>query len=258
MLTLTDEQLDALLAQDVPCGDLTTEVLDIGEIPARMSLRARDPMVLSSAEEAARLVELSGGTILMKLTSGTRLEAGQVFLEVEGPAAALHRAWKVAQTLVEYSAGIATRADHLVKAARSTNPTIAVACTRKNFPGTKEISIKAVMAGGASIHRLGLSETFLAFANHRRLLKEPVEQWVACAKAQIPEKKVAVETDNVKDAEALARAGAEVLQLDKMPVADVAEVVALVKRLGFSCLVAATAGSTRTMPQTMPPRAVRC
>ncbi|WP_321333741.1 ModD protein [Breoghania sp.] len=242
MILLNDEHLTRLLAQDVPCGDLTTDVLGIEDIPARMTFRARDRMVACACEEAARMVELSGGEVLSFVPSGTAVEPGELFWEVEGTAGALHLAWKLALTLVEYSSGIATRANRLVVAARAGNPDIVVGCTRKNFPGTKEISIKAVLAGGATVHRLGLSETFLVFDNHRRFLKGPVESWVAHAKAQIPEKKICIETDTVEEAIRLARAGADVLQLDKMPVADVAEAVARIRELGLSCVLAATGG----------------
>ena len=99
-----------------------------------------------------------------------RIAAGTVFLEGRGPAAGIHLAWKVSQTLVEYASGIATRTRRIVEAARAEAPDIAVACTRKNFPGTKEISVKAVLAGGAQMHRLGLSETLLVFPEHATFL----------------------------------------------------------------------------------------
>ncbi|MEI2384947.1 ModD protein [Breoghania sp. JC706] len=242
MITLSDAELDALVAQDVPMGDLTTDILGIGAEPARMTFTARDETVLCGSEEAARMIELADGRVLSFAASGTRVAPGTVFLEAEGSAASLHRTWKVAMTLVEYASGIATRAGRLVAAARSANPDIGVACTRKNFPGTKAISVKAVMAGGASIHRLGLSETVLVFPNHTAFLSAPLEAWVARAKAQAAEKKLMVEADEVEEAEALARAGVDVLQLDKMPVAAVAEVVARVKRLGLSTVVTATGG----------------
>ena len=242
MITLTDAELDALVAQDVPCGDLTTEVLAIGAMPARMTFKARDETVLCATEEAVRMIERAGGTVVSAIASGTKVAAGTVFIEAEGPAGALHQTWKVAQTLIEYSSGIATRAARLVAAARVGNPDIVVACTRKNFPGTKAISVKAVRAGGATMHRLGLSETMLVFPNHLAFLTEPLEAWVARAKARVAEKKLMVESEDIDDAEALARAGVDVVQLDKMPVEAVAEVVARVKRLGLSTVVTATGG----------------
>lgn len=58
----------------------------------------------------------------------------------------------------------------MVKAARSVNPDVAVVTTRKSFPGAKRIAIKAIIAGGALPHRLGLSETILPFKQHTAFL----------------------------------------------------------------------------------------
>ena len=55
----------------------------------------------------------------------------------------------------------------IVDAAKQAKPDIVVACTRKSLPGTRSLSIKAILCGGAVPHRLGLSETILVFAQHR-------------------------------------------------------------------------------------------
>ncbi|PWC36372.1 ModD protein [Azospirillum sp. TSO35-2] len=209
---LPDAALDALLAQDVPYGDLTTDLLGIGDRPARMRFAARGAMVLSGTEEAARLIVKAGGQIDSVAPSGTGLEAGAVFLESHGPAGALHRAWKMAQTLTEYASGIATRARRIVDAA----PGVTVACTRKNFPGAKDLSVKAVQAGGAVMHRLGLSETLLVFPEHRAFLAAPPESWLAELRRKAPEKKIVVEVGSIDEAVAVARAGADVIQLEKL------------------------------------------
>ena len=173
MMILSDASLDALLADDAPYGDLTTQALGIGQRPGRIAFAARGDMVLCCAEEAERKLTLSGARPVRRRASGDRLAAGEVFLEAEGPAAALLRAWKVSQTLVEYASGIATATRRIVDAARIVRPDIAVACTRKNFPGTKAVAVKAVLAGGAQMHRLGLSETLLVFPEHRAFLDGP-------------------------------------------------------------------------------------
>ncbi|KAA0592008.1 molybdenum transport protein [Azospirillum lipoferum] len=210
---LPDAALDALLAQDVPYGDLTTDSLGIAGRPARMSFAARGAMVLAGTEAAARLVEKAGGRVLRVQPSGTAVDPGVVFLEADGPAGSLHRAWKVAQTLVEYASGIATRARRIVEAA----PGVTVACTRKNFPGSKDLSVKAVQAGGAVMHRLGLSETLLVFPEHRAFLGDSPEVWIAALRRKAPEKKIVVEVGSVEEAVAFARAGADVIQLEKLP-----------------------------------------
>ncbi len=240
MIVLSDSALDALLAQDVPYGDLTTDSLGIADQPARMRFAARAAMVLAGSEEAARLVEKAGGRVTRVSPSGTSLEAGAVFLEADGPAGALHRAWKVAQTLTEYASGIASRARRIVDA----TPGVTVACTRKNFPGAKDLSVKAVIAGGAVMHRLGLSETLLVFPEHRAFLPGPPEDWIAALRRKAPEKKIVVEAGSVEEAVALAKAGADVIQLEKLPPEAAAAVIAATRALTPPPVVAPAGGVT--------------
>jgi molybdenum transport protein len=103
--------------------------------------------------------------------------------------------------LFEIAGGIATTAKAIVDAARSVNPAVSVACTRKCTPGAKALSIKAIMAGGAVPHRLGLSETVLVFSQHRAFLKnEPIAAIIKRLRQQIPEKKIVVEADTLAEA----------------------------------------------------------
>ncbi len=92
---------------------------------------------------------------------------------------------------------------------------VPVACTRKNAPGTKALSIKAIKAGGAIVHRLGLSETLLVFAEHRLFLDEPPSATIARLRNRQPEKKIVVEVVSADEALTWARAGVDVLQLEK-------------------------------------------
>lgn len=220
--TLADGALDALLADDAPQGDATTFALGIGEKAGRMVFRARQDMVLCGSEEARRLGELRGLRASgLFAASGTRLQVGDLILTLDGPAASLHAVWKTAQTLMEYLSGIASATADIVTAARRANAEIGIACTRKNFPGTKAAAIKAVLCGGASPHRLGLSETLLVFAEHRTFLdNEAPADTVLRLRRQWPERAVVVEVGSEDEALHWSGAGADILQLEKLsPVA---------------------------------------
>lgn len=223
--TLPDHALEALLYDDAPCGDATTFALGVGGQPGRLEFRARQPMTVCGVEEARRMGELRGlaveGTVK---GSGSRLAAGELFLTLRGEAAALHQVWKTAQTLMEYLSGIATCAADLLAAGQAADPGAALVCTRKNFPGTKAASLKAVLCAGASPHRLNLSETLLLFAEHRAFLgDEAPAATVGRLRQQWPERSVVVEVGNVAEALRWAEAGADILQLEKLPPAVVAE-----------------------------------
>ena len=211
MQVLSDHQLSALLSEDVPFGDLTTRVLGIGGQAATIEFSARQAMTVAASEEAARMLALAGATSTCVAASGSVLQPGQLIVQACGLACDLHRAWKAVQTLVEWASGIATATASIVAAAHG----VPVACTRKCVPGTKALSVKAVLAGGAGMHRLGLSETLLVFAEHRLFLRESPAQTVARLRCSQPEKKIVVEVADIAQALVWATAGADVLQLEK-------------------------------------------
>lgn len=216
---LPDTYLDNLLQEDAPCGDATSFGLGIGQQLGRLVFRARYEMVVCASEEARRMGELRGLTSIGEvIPSGTRLPAGAEILTLEGDAAALHMVWKTAQTLMEYLSGIATCAADLIVAARRANPAASVVCTRKNFPGTKQAAMKAVLCAGASPHRLSLSETLLIFAEHRAFLgDEAPAATIARLRRQWPERAIVVELGDIEAARLWLEAGVDIVQLEKMP-----------------------------------------
>jgi molybdenum transport protein len=219
--------LEELLADDVPYGDLTTEALGIGAMPGTMQFTARDRMVLALAEDAAAIVELAGCRVELFASSGSLLEPGSPILTAHGPASALLRSWKVAQTLIEIWSGVATEAQAIVAAATAVAPRIAVACTRKNVPGTKRFAVAAVKAGGATMHRLGLSETVLVFPEHRAFLgREPFVGMVERLRQAAPEKKLIAEVTTLEAAIVAASVGFDVIQAEKFTPDEIVSLVA--------------------------------
>ncbi|MDR3437287.1 ModD protein [Telmatospirillum sp.] len=241
MLRLSDSVLEQLLNEDVPFGDLTSTALAIGERSGRMRFVARTAQVLCCVEEAVRLIELAGGQARAECRTGAQVAAGTWILEAEGAAGALLAAWKVAQNLIEATSGIATAVRALVAAAERGGGAV-IACTRKNFPGTKLLAIKAVQAGGGVPHRLGLSDSILMFPEHRVFLQENLADAVARLRSGYPEKKVVAEVNTPEEALALAQAGIDVVQLEKFPPEQVAVVVQSFASLDRPPLVAAAGG----------------
>jgi len=240
---LPDAVLAELLADDVRLGDLTTHLLGIGSYPARMTFAARDPLIVAGAEEAARIIEMTGASVILHAGSGAALAAGAPILAASGSAAALHRSWKVAQTLIEIASGIASQTRRIVEAAQAVRPDIAIACTRKTMPGAKLLSIKAIMAGGATPHRLGLSETILVFEEHRGFLgNSSPEEIVRRLRRGAPEKKIVIEVATPAAASRWAEAGADVIQAEKFSIPEISTTIEGFRRAGFATLLAAAGG----------------
>ncbi|MFN3886489.1 MAG: ModD protein [Aquabacterium sp.] len=212
---LSDVVLQALLHEDAPYGDLTTDSLGLPDVPGRVVFAARQPMTVCGSEEAVRLFQLCGAQAHVSTPTGRHVLAGTELLAAHGPVPGLLLAWKVAQTLVEYGSGIASAVARIVTVLRAAGHAQQVACTRKAFPGTRALAAKAVHAGGGVMHRLGLSETVLLFPEHRLFVDHSVDDTVGRLRKLQPEKRVVAEVGSMEEALALAEAGADVLQLER-------------------------------------------
>ncbi|MCK8784862.1 ModD protein [Roseomonas sp. NAR14] len=244
LFLLPDARLQAMLQEDAPYGDMTTQGLGIGGLRGLAFLRAGADMTVCCAEEAERLFLLAGcDTVQRPVASGQALAKGDLVLVAEGDAAALQIAVRTAQVLVEVSSGVATRARRILLAARQANPGIAVACTRKHLPGTKDAMLKAAMAAGCTPHRFGLSESMLVFAHHRVFLgDEAARGWIGRLRAAQPERRIVVEAETTAEALLLAEAGADSIQLDHMTPEQVAETVRALERLAHRPAIVVTGG----------------
>jgi len=253
MILLSDQELETLLSEDVPYGDLTTKTLGIDTQHARITFATRDrPLVASCTEEAVRLCGLYGLEIDGFIKSGTLIPPKSVFLEAHGEAGNVHRIWKSVQNLLDYAGGIATYTREAVLLARSVNPDIVIATTRKTTPFTKKIAIKAVESGGGVAHRLGLSESILVFDYHRVFFPTDEAFATALHKAKItnPEKKIVIEAETLEEGLKFASMGADILQLEKMPLTKLSDTVRSIREQFPHITLIATGGiSTKNIAE---------
>ena len=243
-MRLSEADIDCLLEEDARFGDLTVRALAIGDKPGQMIFTARRDLVLCGSDEASRLLSRLGASIIFAAQTGACVEKGALVFEAVGTAAALHAGWKTAQTIVEWASGVATLTHEIVAAARFVAPRIAVVCTRKSVPFTRQLSLKAVIAGGAEYHRLGLSDTIMLFDEHRLFLKAPedLKATIKKLKEHAPERAVMAEVKSEADAFRAAEAMADVVQLEKFEPDAVARVVLGIKKRRDGRPVIAAAG----------------
>jgi len=242
---LDDELLRLWLQEDAPHGDLTSRSLGLQAEPAALVFCARRAMRVALIEEAARLFELCGAQAQVLVPSGADAAPATELLRAQGQAGALLLAWKVAQTGVEVASGMASEAARIIALLRAAGHPQALACTRKTPPGQRALARRAVTAGGAVMHRLGLSESLLVFPEHR--LYVPPQDWparLAALRQAQPEKRLVVEVGSLPDALATAQAGAEVLQLERFTPDQLAALRTALAELGLRPLLAPAGGVT--------------
>ncbi|MGE4295507.1 MAG: ModD protein [Campylobacterales bacterium] len=238
-----DATLSAWLKEDAPEGDLTTRLLGIGPLGARMIYRARAPMIACGMAEVARMAELLGAKALWSAAEGISLQRGDTLLSIGGNASALHLLWRVGLGVLERACAVATATRKMVDAAKDVNESATVLTTRKHPPGLKPLMLKAVITGGANPHRLGLSESILVFAQHRAFLDtKTLQQRIGLMKQQEPQKRIAAEAHNMAECLMLAEAGAEFIQLDKAEPAEFAAIRTRLSQKHAGVILAATGG----------------
>lgn len=241
---IPDSYIDELIASDIPSGiDLTTQVLGIGAAPGRMEYYTRNEALLCGTELATRIFARFGCGVTRMQPSGTLLQPGDVFMEVQGPAAGLHMGWKICLNIFEYYCALATKTRQMVQAVHAVNPLCEVLTTRKLMPGTKPLDVLALTTGGAFPHRLGLSETVLVFDHHLTFFGG-MDAFIAelpQIKAKVCEKKLFVEAD-ARDAARLVEAGVDGVQMDKIPAAELAQLVPQLKAINPRVTLIAAGG----------------
>ena len=217
MMYFTQADIDRLIVEDLPQHDETSRVLGVPDSPGTLVYTARHAGVLAGMAPLRRMAQSLDLRAEPLAADGDALRPGQAVLRLHGTAHALHVAWRQGMNLLEYLGGIASATRRMVDAAREGNPRIQIAGTRKAHPGARKLQHYAVLCGGGMVHRAGLSETILVFAQHRVFLPGlSAAALVARAKAHSPEKFVLLEAEDEDEALAAARAGADGVQLDKM------------------------------------------
>ncbi len=244
MQYIADAEIDRFIKEDVPYIDLTTLALGIGDHQGRMRYFCRENAVICGTEEALRIFAKLGLQAIKHCPSGTLVGPEECFLEAAGRAEDLHLAWKVAQNLLEYCSGVATRTRRLVDRAKGINPGMEIVATRKIFPGTKELAVKAVVAGGGYPHRLGLSETVLVFRQHLNFCGglDGFIEMIDEIKHKTCEKKLIVEVESLEEAVKLCRAGVDGIQFDKVAPSELMSIVGAIRAIDPRMAILAAGG----------------
>ncbi len=246
MIFFSDEELDRLIAEDVPYYDMTTRIAKFGSRIARMQFYTTEPTVICCTEEIMRFFSKLNITPTLMTLSGEYIEKDIKFLEAEGLAKHFHTIWRVSANLLEFASGIATRTRLIVEAAKEVNPNIIVTATRKTIPYTRKIAAKAVLVGGGNLNRLSLSENILLFKNHYNFFGglNGLISRIEAIKSESAGKPIAVEAKTAEDALRLCKLPIDVIQIDNLLPDELAPLVKEIKGNNQSIRIAAAGGIT--------------
>lgn len=222
------KQIDQWLTEDIGCFDLTAQLMVSADATAKFYMNAREPMTVAGIEVAAAVFTryCPECRVDVKVADGQVVDKGAILLVVEGPAQALLTAERTALNIIQRLSGIATQTARYVQAIAHTQARLLD--TRKTTPGLRMLEKHAASCGGALNHRLGLDNGVMLKDNHISVCGS-ISEAVRIARLKVPAlTKIEVECDRLEQVEEALAAGADVIMLDNMSVAQMKTAVTMV------------------------------
>ncbi|MES2390962.1 MAG: carboxylating nicotinate-nucleotide diphosphorylase [Acidobacteriota bacterium] len=208
------------LEEDVPWGDVTTEVLVDAGAQVEARLAAREDGVLCGEDVFTAAMRQRGDvTVEFGVHDGEAFRKGDVLARVSGPARTVLTAERVALNFVQRLSGIATLTAKYVVAVAGTRARIVD--TRKTTPGLRLLEKYAVRCGGGGSHRFCLSDAVMVKDNHLAVAGGDVTAALRTMKERLGHTvHVEVEVDRLDQIEAVLAAGVDTIMLDNFSLDD--------------------------------------
>lgn len=215
------------LREDAPGGDITTTGLfDEAEQGSARLIAKADGVIAGLAVARDVFAALQPDFRFEALArDGARVKNGDVIARLGGTKRALLTGERLALNLLQRMSGIATMAAAFVEAVAGLPVTILD--TRKTAPGLRVLDKYAVRCGGATNHRLTLSDLAMIKDNHLKFAGG-IAPAVARLRRHAPGVKIEVETENLEEVREALAAGADIIMLDNMTIPAMRAAVALI------------------------------
>jgi nicotinate-nucleotide pyrophosphorylase (carboxylating) len=211
------------LAEDLGWGDVTTEGTVRADQRAHGAIIAKSPCVIAGLDVALEAFRQLDPAIVAQtvMADGSVCEPGDVVATLHGSAATMLTAERTALNFLQRLSGIATLTRAFVGAAGGR---ITVLDTRKTTPTLRLLEKYAVRAGGGNNHRGGLDDGILIKDNHVRLAGG-VREAVRRMKEAGQEMPIEVEAQSLEEVDAAIAAGADIILLDNLSIAELRDAV---------------------------------
>lgn len=229
-----EELVRRALEEDLgDAGDVTTKAI-FGEEQGSALLYSKDSGVLAGSEVFAAVFRQLDRQVDVgfEVEEGAELHPGMIVARLSGKTAALLSGERTAINLLSFLSGIATAARRYSAAASDAAGGAAavpvILDTRKTLPGFRLLSKYAVTVGGGRNHRIGLYDMVLIKDNHidfagsiAKAVERVRDRWGSRFTIE-------VECRSRSEVEEALAAGADMIMLDNMDDAAIAESVLLV------------------------------
>jgi nicotinate-nucleotide pyrophosphorylase (carboxylating) len=187
---------------------------------------ARQPGVLAGLPVALAVLDAVGlepSAAEPLCADGDRVDPGTAVLRISGPLRELLGAERTLLNFLTHLSGIATATRAWVDALAGTGAVLRD--TRKTTPGLRQLEKYAVRCGGGVNHRMGLGDAALVKDNHVAAAGG-ITTAIQAVRAAAPDLPLEVECDSVPQVKEALAAGAGLILLDNMSLAELRAAVA--------------------------------
>jgi nicotinate-nucleotide pyrophosphorylase (carboxylating) len=208
------------LEEDLYYGDVTY----VEDKNVRAKIISKDNGVIAGVRVAKIAFESFGIKVLNSTQDGGLVKRGDIIMDVKGSSKDILMLERTVLNIMMRMSGIATITAKMVKMARSVNPKVRIAATRKTTPGFRIFEKMAVEIGGGDTHRFGLGDCVMIKDNHIAITGDLVKA-IRLAKSASFTKKIEVEVRSVEEALLAAREGVDIIMLDNFKPKEIEEVI---------------------------------
>lgn len=222
-----DDLIKRALTEDINYIDLATDYLTREDSVSTAQYIAKDDGVLCGIDVAMRVFHILDDDIKTEIfiRDGEKLKKGDIIGTVSGSTKTILEGERTSLNILQHMSGVATATSAYAAQCEGTKATIAD--TRKTLPGLRPLEKYAVMIGGGRNHRYNLSDAAMIKDNHADAYGGITNAVNVLRSKMGHMNKIEVEVRNKEELlEALA-VQADVIMLDNMSPAEMAECVKL-------------------------------
>ena len=223
-----DKLIKMALAEDITGEDVSTNAIIKTRVPGSVQLICKQKGVICGLGVFERTFKLldAATEVTFAVADGDEVEAGQLLGEVRGDIRVLLSGERTALNFLQRMSGIATYTRSVAQLLEGSKTKLLD--TRKTTPNMRIFEKYAVRVGGGCNHRYNLSDGVLLKDNHIGAAGG-IKRAVGMAREYAPfVRKIEVEVESIEMCMEAVDAGADIIMLDNMSVAEMKEAVRLI------------------------------
>ena len=223
-----DDIIKTALTEDINYIDSTADLLIPEDSISEAYFVAKASGVVAGLEVALRVFTILDPEmkITCHLKDGDKVKNGDIIAEFSGHTRLMLKAERTSLNILQHMSGIATYTHKCVELVKGTNACITD--TRKTLPGLRALQKYAVTAGGGRNHRYNLTDAAMLKDNHIDAYGGITPAVEALRKKAGHMLQIEVETRNLDEVREALACGVDVIMLDNMDCATMAEAVKIV------------------------------